>query len=320
MDLDYWVSTIFLWGTAFVLLGAGIWVIVRHWSQVRHMMDTPTSKIRSAAQGYVELYGVLENTPDISVTAPLTGQPCVWWRFSIEEMTRERPSVIGFKTSVTSFKGRWHTVESLESKHWLTLSDGTGSCLINPLGANVYPVERDVWFGTERYPHLSLGKTKKNWLFSSLHQERYRYTEERLHVGQPLYAIGYFFSKSGGQQTFDRTAAQAEVIREWKQNFTGLLQRFDRDGDGQLSDREWRLVRKAAELEAEDRFLQLSRAPLRHKMRKPDEPQPFILSNIGEDELSKRLYWKALWGVILFLAGALWLAWLLRVFWSAGDS
>src|SRR5690606_26803908 len=55
-------------------LGGGWWCL-RRWSQARHLLDTPTSKIRSAAQGYVELYGVLEALPGASVQGPLTGKP-----------------------------------------------------------------------------------------------------------------------------------------------------------------------------------------------------------------------------------------------------
>jgi hypothetical protein len=63
----------------------GAWWCLRGWSQARHLLDTPTSKIRSAAQGYVELYGVLEALPDMQLRGPLTGKPCLWWRFRIEE-------------------------------------------------------------------------------------------------------------------------------------------------------------------------------------------------------------------------------------------
>ena len=63
----------------------GAWWFVRRFSQARHLLDTPTSKIRSAAQGYVELYGLLEELPEATVRGPLTGKPCLWWRFRIEE-------------------------------------------------------------------------------------------------------------------------------------------------------------------------------------------------------------------------------------------
>lgn len=52
------------------------------------MEDTPTSKLRSAAQGYVELSGygaLLEGAP---IIAPLTGLTCTWYSHEIEERRR----------------------------------------------------------------------------------------------------------------------------------------------------------------------------------------------------------------------------------------
>ena len=52
----------------------------------RIIEDTPTSKIRSAAQGYVELvgYGQLMDGQPI-VAPPLTGTICTWYDYSVDE-------------------------------------------------------------------------------------------------------------------------------------------------------------------------------------------------------------------------------------------
>ena len=64
------------------------------------------------------------------------------------------------------------------------------------------------------------------------------------------------------------------------------------------------VLRLAAQLEAEDRHRQKASEPARHQMAKPDERQPFILSNSGEDELARSFYWQAAGGAVLCLAGA----------------
>ena len=53
--------------------------------QARLIENTPTAKIRSAVQGYVELNGqtLLMNGPVI--VSPLSGKTCVWYRYKIEE-------------------------------------------------------------------------------------------------------------------------------------------------------------------------------------------------------------------------------------------
>ena len=288
-------------GMAAAACVGGGWWCLRRLGQARLLEDMPTSKVRSAAQGYVELYGVLQPGPGESLNAPLTGKPCLWWRYRIEEYHESGKSK------------SWRTLESACSEGWLGFADGSGQCLINPLGAEVRPLHRQVWYGDQRHPR---GTEDKGLFFTLLGAvldsgKRYRYIEERLHVGEPLYALGEFRTSGGGRQGLDLAAAQGAVVREWKQDFQGLLARFDRDGNGTLDEQEWRLVRLAAQLEAEDRHRASSSAPEQNHLRRPPEALPFILSCQGEDELASAFRWQALAGALLCLGGALAGAWLL---------
>ncbi|MDC7823874.1 GIDE domain-containing protein [Pseudomonas sp. BLCC-B13] len=276
-------------------VGGGWWCIKRL-SEARFLLNTPTSKIRSAAQGYVELYGVLDELPDGQLRAPLTGTPCLWWRFKIEEYDDDGK------------RKRWRVIESGVSEALVRLKDATGECLINPKGAEVRPSTRQVWSGSERHPRgLSDSVGLLGMLFSAGSQ--YRYTEERLHVGQPLYAIGDFRTQ-GGTEAFDLTLAQGAVVREWKSDFAGMLQRFDSNGDGQLDPAEWERMRESARVEAQRRQVGRGEVPVHHQLRKPGEAYPFILSNHGEDELARGFYWQAAGGALLCVLGALASAWL----------
>lgn len=274
------------------------WWCLRRVSQARHLLDTPTSKIRSAAQGYVELYGVITAQPESTVIGPLTGKPCVWWRFKIEEHVQD------------DNKRSWRSLESGVSDALFSLNDGTGDCLINPDGAHVRTTTREVWNGRQRHPRLA---NKRGLLGFLSIGKNYRYTEERLHAGQPLYAIGDFRSSGGGRQGLDLAAQQGAVIREWKSDFSGLLQRFDSDNNGLLDDQEWRRVRLAAQLEAEDRHRQQSLKPALHHLAKPRESQPFVLSTTGEDELARGFYWQAAGAALVCLLGAISCAWFLGI-------
>ncbi len=95
------------------------------------------------------------------------------------------------------------------------------------------------------------------------------------------------------------------MIREWKGDFHGLLARFDSDGNGELDEREWNRVRLAARLEAEDRHRASSAAPTRHRLGKPGEAHPFILSSQGEDDLAVQLRRQAAGAALLCLGSAL---------------
>lgn len=282
-------------------LGGGWWCL-RRLGQARLLADMPTSKIRSAAQGYIELYGVLQSGPGETLRAPLTGKPCLWWRYRIEELQ-------------SGGRGRsWRVLESASSEAWLGFADGSGQCLINPLGAEVHPLHRQVWHGDRRHPR---GEADRGLLFDLLggllgSGRRYRYVEERLHAGEPLYALGEFRTCGGGREGLDLAAAQGAMVREWKQDFRGLLARFDRDGDGELSPSEWRLVRLAAQLEAEDRHRAASGGAEQSRLQRPSPELPFILSCQGEDELARGFRWQAGGGALLCLGGALAVVWLLQ--------
>jgi hypothetical protein len=275
-------------------VGGGWWAL-RRMVQARYLLDTPTSKIRSAAQGYVELYGVLQEHK-ASLQARLTGKPCLWWRFKVEEY------------SSSDKRSAWRVVESGSSEACFLLSDGTGECLVDPKGAEIRPATKEVW-QSDQAP-LTMGSGGLFDWFSS--GKQYRYTEERLHAGEPLYAIGDFHTRGGGQQGLDLSAAQGTVIREWKGDYGRLLERFDSDGNQQLDESEWNRVRLAAQLEAEDRHSVQSLQPAQHQMGKPSQAQPFIISSHGEDQLARQFHWQALAGGVVCLLGALALTWLLR--------
>ncbi|MFZ2321843.1 MAG: GIDE domain-containing protein [Pseudomonas sp.] len=275
-------------------VGGGWWSLKRM-AEARYLQDTPTSKIRSAAQGYVELYGVLQEHK-ASLQARLTGKPCLWWRFKVEEYSS------GEK------RNSWRVVKSGSSEACFLLSDGTGECLVDPKGAEIRPATKEVW-QSDQAPLTMGGGGLFDWFSSG---KQYRYTEERLHAGEPLYAIGDFHTRGGGQQGLDLSAAQGTVIREWKGDYGRLLERFDSDGNQQLDESEWNRVRLAAQLEAEDRHSVQSLQPAQHQMGKPSQAQPFILSSHGEDQLARQFHWQALAGAVVCLLGALALTWLLR--------
>ncbi|HCJ28209.1 MAG TPA: hypothetical protein DHV63_02670 [Pseudomonas sp.] len=278
-------------GVAVGMCLVGGWLWGSRWAKLRHLLDTPTSKIRSAAQGYVELTGVLRDLPDAPpLRGPLTAKPCLWWRYRIEELRSS-----GGKHS------SWRVIEQGSSDNLLCLCDATGGCLIDPRGAEVVPARRDRWTGDRRHPRGLPSGGMLAWLAAS---RRYRYTEERLHADEPLYAIGDFRSAGGGRQGFDFQAAQGQVVREWKENYAGLLQRFDNNRDGQLDQVEWDRVRLAAGLEAEQRHRLASAQRAQHRLIRPGEGLPFVLSSHGEEVLVRRYRWHAVGGAVLCLLGA----------------
>src|SRR5690606_16652826 len=109
---------------ALTAAAGGLALMARQLRRARLIEDTPTSRIRSAPQGYVELTGFAREVAaaDTPLRGPLTGKPCVWFRYRIERYQRGKRS-------------GWHPVESGASAQWFELDDGSGRCWIDPAGA-----------------------------------------------------------------------------------------------------------------------------------------------------------------------------------------
>lgn len=167
--------------TGGVSLVAGWWSLHKL-RKARYLLDTPTSKIRSAAQGYVELYGQLSEGLG-ELQAPLSAKPCVWWSYRID---REEKNDKGER--------KWRRVAARRSTSLLCLNDGTGECWIDPHGAEVITQTKVVWYGATAHPQRQ--PQRKKFLGLALRGNKsYRYIEHRLHLHDTLYAIGDFYSR-----------------------------------------------------------------------------------------------------------------------------
>jgi E3 Ubiquitin ligase len=276
------------------------WFAIKAWAKNRAIEDTPTSRIRSAAQGYVELSGRGVLPPNSANKGPLTGKPCTWWRYKIEERG-------------SSGRSRsWTTLQSVTSDLPFLLDDGTGQCLIDPRGAEVFPGARDVWYGPSEWPdvHIPDGTGVFGRLVDTFLTDRYRYTEHRLQPQEQVYAIGAFRSL-GGVSVENPDIAVAELLREWKQNQAALLARFDADHDGTLSSQEWEQARSAARREVLARRTAEERPPSASVLADPLDGRAFLLAASDGESLAQRFRRRALAGVGGFVGSAAALTWIL---------
>ena len=270
------------------------WMGFSHLVKARTIEDTPTSKVRSASQGYVELEGFAKPLDGNKLIAPLTGTPCLWFSFKVERYQNSGKN------------SNWRTVESATSDSLFVLEDATGQCHINPAKADVIAINKQCWRGSGRRPTGAIPSARPTSLLSfdlnAGFGGKYRYTEQRLHEGQFLYAIGHFqtlHAPSAEQQTKAQTNA---LLKQWKQDQQRLLARFDSDGNGQIDLDEWQQARAAAaqqaQLEVRDNYDDTAVNTLSYS---PAKRQPFILATIDPRALTRRYRWTA----FACLAGAL---------------
>jgi len=254
-------------------LGAGAAGMGQFFRLQRHrrmMEDTPTSRIRSAAQGDVELIGKAQ-APDAPLFSPITRTACCWYRYKIERRDSESQS-------------KWTVEEHGVSTAQFWLDDGTGRCIVDPEGAEVRALTRSTWTGATAQ---ALPGTRGEVMMVG--DNDHRYTEHLILHGQTLYALGWFASLSPLQ------ASPHEEVREriaaWKAD-PQQRRAFDANQDGELNMAEFEHLRQqaAATVEAERR--ERAAQPQTHVLRKPKN-RLFLLTTEPHDGLSRTLRWQA---------------------------
>ncbi len=295
---------------ALALCAGGFYFAFRGWARARVIEDTPTAKIRSAPQGYVELAGqaaLMEGEPILS---PLTGSECCWYRFKIERQ---------------GSRNRWSRVDNGDSDKLFLLRDDTGVCIVDPEGAEVTPSARNVWYGRSRTPSQrptgasrpASGSFVERWglgdlLHVSVVRGRYRYTEERIQIGDPLYAIGHFKTQGELDHRRSRAEAAGALLREWKRDQGVLLEQFDADKDGKIDLHEWERVRAAAQAQAvRDHAEQIDHQVLHTLRRTTSARRPFLLSTLQQFNLVRRYRFIALASLTGFFVGGIGLVWII---------
>jgi hypothetical protein len=273
---------------AVALLGA--WFLRRGLTRARILEDTPTSLIRSAAQGYCELNGYAVLLPGATVRSPLSGATCCWWRYEVAEYVRSGKN------------SRWQVVDADVSGAVFALDDPTGRCVIDPDGADVIPSRSRTWYGPSLRPTLGWENGARFGL-----GQRYRYREEVLLPDVPLYAIGWFESVDDPFSGADAQRELAAKLAEWKKRPQDLLTRFDRDRDGKLDGVEWEAARGAAKAEVGAEQERAALTPGVNVLKAARDDRPFLLSTIAQDDVIARCRWQAR-AALLPIALAAWLA------------
>jgi hypothetical protein len=233
------------------------------WRRRRAITDTPTSRIASAAQGYVELSGTgrpLDSPPLIS---HLTDLPCLWYRWEIKAR-----------------RGRsWTMIDSGESGIPFLIDDGSGRCVVDVEGAHIMTEHKRTWMKNDRH-----------------------YAEWVLLNDDRIYALGEFRTLGGGSVDLDARQDLKDLLAEWKKDPPALLERFDLDGDGMLNEKEWGLARQAARREVSRMHREARNESDVHTLRCPQNGRRYLLSNIDPNRLARRYLGWSVFHATAFLA------------------
>ncbi len=259
------------WVMAAIAAAAAVWALVRFVASIRRdrtVQDTPLVRIRSAAQGYVKVYGHARAAPEGLQVAPLSSRQCVWWSFDVAERRR-----------ASNNRTEWASVERASSVTPFVLEDDDGQCLVGPINAEITATVQSTWYGAEQRP--AGGPPIESVLFDS---SNYRYTERLLVAGYRLSVVGELRSNS---EIHREDEAVAKILHDWKQDQHALLARFDANHDGRIDATEWEAVRSAAAEEAKSQMLTtpINRVSV---IGEPVNGQPFIIAPMDSEHLVQR--------------------------------
>jgi len=159
-----------------VLVGLFITLFLRMFTSAsRHLREarnTPTSRIRSAAQGYVELSGTLMVPPDgTRLLSPRSKTPCVWWEYTIAYSEQSQ--------------------ETSQSTEPFYLMDSSGICAIHPQGAIITEHISKKWQdNTHDYIERLLLPGKTCYVLGHFHTRNGQHQVEQPADGRPFLLSG----------------------------------------------------------------------------------------------------------------------------------
>jgi hypothetical protein len=239
---------------------------IGNYRRYRLIHDVPTSKVASAAQGYVEFFGKAAQIPNWPIKSPLSGLPCCWYRYCVER-----------KNS----KNEWKTEDSGKSVAHFLLVDETGECVISPDGAEVMCPQKSTWTRGDR-----------------------RYTEWLVLPQRPLYVLGEFRTASGADLELNQNQDVSHLLGDWKKDQKTLLSRFDTDRDGILNLKEWEAARLEARRAVEQQHAELRAGEGVHLLAKPRDGRVFLIAPELPDTIGRRFaFWSLLHLAFFFGAG-----------------
>ncbi|MBL8502728.1 MAG: hypothetical protein JNL78_04765 [Rhodocyclaceae bacterium] len=232
--------------------------------RARAVDDTPTSKVASAAQGYVELIGSGKPLGGAPLISPLSHLPCLWFRYTVERKDNEN---------------KWVQEDKGESDASFLLDDGSAECVVDPDGAEMLVTKKESWIQGDR-----------------------RYTEWLLIERQTIYVLGQFATR--GSVDLDLNVAEdvKQLLSEWKTRPAELMQRFDLDRNGQLDLKEWELARAQARREIMANHRELRASSELHVMHLPDDGRLYLISDLAPEGLVRKYRLWSWFHIAIFFA------------------
>lgn len=222
--------------------------------RARAIAELATSRIGSAAQGYVELSGKGTADPEHLIRSPYSRIPCIWYRYTVYEKD--------------GHERQWRLVSRDTSWSTFELKDGSGSCRVDPDHAEIVGQQRRTSF-----------------------EGSYKQVEELLFGGSPIYVLGEFSTIGGAHSALNHGEDVGALLGEWKRDPAGLKLRFDLDRNGEIDLREWEFARRLAQQTVNKQHREMRNEPGVHIIRAPRDGRLYLIANMSPQKLRQRYQW-----------------------------
>ena len=245
------------------------WVLT--YQRSRAVADVATSRIGSAAQGYVELTGRASGGASELLRSPFSATECVWYRYRVLERDGDND---------------WCEVERGASTTTFELSDGSGVCRVDPEHAEL------------------LGAHRRETI-----RDHQKQVEEMLLRGSSIYVLGEFRTLGSTDTALSASADVSALLADWKKDRAELLRRFDADGNGEIDLQEWEVARRQAIKTVEQQHHEMRQTSELSVVRAPADGRMFLISTLPSDKLRRRYLWWSLFHLGVAMLGFSGLVW-----------
>lgn len=169
----------------FLLFCGIIYYLAFYYLKIKHLIqNTPTSKIRSVAIGFSEIYGkVIPFDEESILKSPFSYNDCVYYRYIIQEYRSGKNS-------------HWVTIKHGKNHRLFYLEDETGRILVDPTKASIdisRKKEFDSSLGKDPTEHIKSFLKSENLQFEGSIfgiNKKMRYIESFIKPADTLYIMG----------------------------------------------------------------------------------------------------------------------------------
>jgi type II secretory pathway pseudopilin PulG len=245
------------------------WVLT--YQRARAVADVATSRIGSAAQGYVELMGRASGGASELLRSPFSATECVWYRYRVYERDSDND---------------WCEVERGSSTATFELSDGSGACRVDPEHAEL------------------LGAHSREII-----HDREKQVEEMLLRGSLIYVLGEFRTLGSTDTALSASADVSALLGDWKKDRAELMRRFDADGNGEIDMQEWEVARRQAIQTVEQQHHEMRQTSELSVVRAPTDGRMFLISTLPPHKLRRRYLWWSFFHLGVAMLGFCGLLW-----------